>query len=98
MTAQQPFRIVAVVDMAAGHFEAGGRYEDQVLALLARHGGTVERRLRTADGGSEVQILAFESRAGYESVLTDPERLSLRAALGTAAPTTRVLEVGDVGV
>jgi hypothetical protein len=87
---------VALVDMAAGHVEAGRRYEDEVLALLARHGGSVERRLRTADGTSEVQILAFESRAGYEAVLTDPERLALRAGLGDAAPTTRVLEVSDV--
>jgi len=96
MTDHEPFRIVAVVEMATGHFAAGGRYEDEVLALLGRHGGRVERRLRTGDGGSEVQILAFESRAGYEAVLTDPARLSLRAALGAAAPTTRVLEVSDV--
>ena len=96
MTEQQPLRIVALVEMAAGHAEAGGRYEDEVLALLGRYGGTVERRLRTADGSSEVQILAFESRAGYEAVLTDPQRSALRAALGDAAPTTRVLEVSDV--
>lgn len=96
MTAQQPFRIVALVEMAAGHFAAGGRYEDDVLALLGRYGGTVERRLRTADGGSEVQILVFESRAGYAAALGDPQRLSWRDALGDAAPTTRVLEVEDV--
>ncbi len=96
MTEREPFRIVALVEMAAGHCEAGGRYEDEVLALLGRHGGSVERRLRTGDGCAEVQILVFESRAGYEAVLADPERLSLRAALGDAAPTTRVLEVSDV--
>jgi hypothetical protein len=52
--------------------------------------------MRTADGSSEVHILVFESRVGYEAALTDPHRLSLRAALGEAAPTTRVLEVSDV--
>jgi hypothetical protein len=96
MTDQGPLRIVALVEMAAGHAEAGSRYEDEVLALLTRYGGTVERRLRTADGSSEVQILAFGSRAGYEAVLADPQRLALRDALGDAAPTTRVLEVSDV--
>ena len=96
MTDQGPLRIVALVEMAAGQAEAGRRYEDEVLALLARYGGTVERRLRTADGSSEVQILAFESRAGYEAVLADPQRLALRDVLGDAAPTTRVLEVSDV--
>ena len=96
MTDEGPLRIVALVEMAAGQAEAGGRYEDAVLALLGRYGGSVERRLRTADGSSEVQVLAFESRAGYEAVLTDPERLALRAALGDSAPSTRVLEVSDV--
>src|SRR3954471_1711228 len=96
MTDQERFRIVALVEMAAGHAEAGGRDEDEVLALLGRYGGAVERRLRTGDGSSEVQILAFESRAGYEAVLTDPERLALRDRLGATAPTTRVLEVCDV--
>ncbi|MFI7547842.1 hypothetical protein [Actinoplanes sp. NPDC049599] len=92
----EPIRVVALVEMAAGHVEAGARYEDAVLALLGRYGGKVERRLRTGDGGTEVQVLTFESRAGYEAVLTDPERLALRAGLGDAAPTTRVLEVSDV--
>jgi hypothetical protein len=96
VTNPDPFRIVALVEMAAGHVEAGRRYEDQVLAMLGRYGGTVERRLRSEDGASEVQILAFESRHGFEGVLADPERLSLRAALGDAAPTTQVTEVFDV--
>ena len=96
MTDEGPLWIVALVEMAAGHTEAGGRYEDAVLALLSRYGGKVERRLRTGDGSTEVHILAFESRAGYEAVLADPERAAWRAALGAAAPTTRVLEVSDV--
>ena len=96
MTKQLPFRIVAQVEMAPGHGAAGRRYEDEVLALLGRYGGTVERRLRSEDGESETQILAFEVRAGFEAMLKDPERLALRAALGDAAPTTRVTEMFDV--
>jgi hypothetical protein len=88
--------LVAVVEMASGQEEAGQRYEDDVLTLLPRHGGTLERRMRDAGGGSEVHVIRFASRAGYDSFMADPDRLALRADLGDAAPTTRVLEVQDL--
>lgn len=88
--------LVAVVEMADGHAAAGQRYEDAVLALLHRHGGTVERRLRSADSATEVHIIRFRSRAGYDSFMVDPERVAHRAGLGAAAPTTRVLEMHEV--
>jgi hypothetical protein len=88
--------LVAVVEMAPGHTTTGQRYEDAVLALLSRHGGTVERRLRGTDSPSEVHVIRFRSRAGYESFLVDPQRLALRADLGDAAPATRVIEVADL--
>ena len=88
--------LVAVVDMAAGHVEAGQAYEDAVLALLPRHGGSLDRRMRDATGAAEVHVIGFESRTGYESFMADPDRLALRATLGDAAPTTRVLEVRDL--
>ncbi|WP_328477226.1 hypothetical protein OHA21_23965 [Actinoplanes sp. NBC_00393] len=87
--------LVAVVEMADGHAEAGRRYEDAVLALLGRHGGTLERRLRE-DSGTEVHVIRFAERSGLDSFMVDPERLALRAELGDAAPTTRVLQVHDV--
>ncbi|NJP35614.1 GNAT family N-acetyltransferase [Micromonospora thermarum] len=89
-------RLVALVELAPGAVEAGRAYEDRVLGLLGRHGGRVERRLRTGDGRTEVHVIRFDTRAGYESALADPERLALRADLGDAAPTTRVLEVEEV--
>ena len=89
--------LAVVVEMAPGNAEAGHRYEDAVLALLARHGGTVERRLReTGPAGTEVHVIRFRERAGLDAYLTDPERLALRAAAGEAAPAARVLEVTDV--
>ena len=96
MTDQEPVRLVALVEMADGRTGAGIRYEDGVLALLGAHGGTLERRLRTHDGRSEVHIITFAARAGLESFLVDPRRLALRAGAGDAAPTTTVLEVSDV--
>jgi uncharacterized protein (DUF1330 family) len=88
--------LVAVVEMAPGHTTTGQRYEDAVLGLLERHGGTVERRMRGTDSPTEVHVIRFRSRDGYESCLVDPDRLALRAALGDAAPTTRVIEVHDL--
>ena len=88
--------LVAVVEMAPGQAEAGQRYEDAVLGLLDRHDGSVERRVRTMDATTEVHVIRFRSRTGYESFMVDPDRLDLRDRLGAAAPTTRVLEVREV--
>jgi hypothetical protein len=87
--------LVAVVEMAPGHEAEGQEYEDRVLRLLARHDGTLERRMRGTDGATEVHVIRFGSRAGYESFLADPDRLALRASAGDAAPTTRVIEVSE---
>ena len=86
-------RLVAIVDMATGFEADGRRYEDEVLALLGRHGGTLESRLYGTDGATEVQTISFATREGYESALVDPDRLALRERLGPAAPTTRVILV-----
>jgi len=88
--------LAAVVEFAVGHAETGQRYEDAVLGLLDRHGGTLERRTRGTDGTTEVHLIRFAARAGYESFMVDPERLAHREAIGDAAPTTRVIEVGEV--
>ncbi|MET8306338.1 hypothetical protein [Micromonospora sp. NPDC005173] len=87
--------LVALVEFSAGAEAAGQRYEDMVLALLGRHGGRLERRLRGTDGRTEVHLIGFDARAGYEAFLADPERAALRADLGEAAPTTRVIEVHE---
>ncbi|MFG2039390.1 hypothetical protein [Dactylosporangium sp. NPDC048998] len=88
--------LVAVVEMVPDSVEAGAQYEDEVLALLPRHGGTLERRL--AGGGTEVQVISFATRAGYDAFMVDPDRLAIRARYGDTAPTARVLEVTEVPV
>ena len=88
--------LVAIVEMAPGHTLAGQRYEDAVLELLDRHGGSLERRMRSMDSPTEVHVIRFLSRAGYESFMVDPERLAHREAIGDAAPTTKVIEVFEV--
>jgi hypothetical protein len=86
-------RLAVVLDYAPGREAAGIAYEDAVLPLLSDHGGRVEQRLRSEDGGSEVQLIAFSSRAEYEAYLEDPRRAALRSRAGDAVPATRVIEV-----
>jgi hypothetical protein len=74
--------LVAIVEMAAGATETGQRYEDDVLELLARHGGALERRTRNDDGSTEVHLIRFRDRAGYASFLADPGRLDHRERIG----------------
>jgi hypothetical protein len=88
--------LVAIVEMVPGQVAAGQQYEDAVLGLLARHGGSVERRLRSTDSQTEVHLIWFRSRADYESFMVDPDRLDHRNRLGDAAPTARVIEVREL--
>jgi hypothetical protein len=87
---------VAIVEMVPGQAEAWLRYEDAVLALLDRHSGTLERRIRSTDGTAELHLLRFQSREGFEAFMVDPDRIAHRAHAGEAAPTTRVIEVIDL--
>ena len=88
--------LVAIVEMVPGQAEAGLRYEDAVLALIDRHGGTLERRTRSTDGTAEVHLIRFQSREGLETFMVGPARIAHRVHAGEAAPTTRVTEVVDL--
>ena len=67
-----------------------------MLPLLPRHGGRLERRLRSRDGLSEVHVVSFDSRAGYEAYLADPERAAHRSLLDGADVDQRLLDVIEV--
>ena len=58
--------VVMVADIPYGAQSAFQAYESKVLPLLARHGGTLERRLRTDDALNEVHVVSFTSQAGCE--------------------------------
>ncbi len=92
MPVKQRVTVVAVLDVPVGGVAALQRYEDLVLPLLARHDGALERRLRTADGTTEVHVLTFGSDAAYRGYLADPERLRHRAVLDDIGVQQRVLE------
>ena len=91
------FTVVMIAELGAAAVEPFDAYERQVLPLLERHGGRLERRLRTADGRTEVHLLSFPSRAGYDAYRADPDRAVLRPLLAGLDLSQRVLEVQDVG-
>lgn len=86
------FTVVAVLDVPQGAVGTFQRYEREVLSILQRHGGVLERRLRTPDGTTEVHVLSFESGAGYGRFLSDPERSGLREMLYGVEVGQRVVE------
>lgn len=88
--------LVVVADLAPGAQDAFARYEAAVLPLLSRHGGRLERRLRTQDGLSEVHVVSFASGDGYAAYLADPERQAHRPLLDGVEVRQRVLRVDDV--
>ena len=87
---------VMLADIPAGGESAFQRYESLVLPLLDRHGGQLERRLRTDDALAEVHVVSFSSKDGYESYMADPERQSHRAVLDGVDVAQRLLQVHDV--
>lgn len=87
---------VMVADVSPEAVPSFRDYEGKVLPLLPRHGGRLERRLRSEDGLSEVHLVSFESRDGYESYLTDPERQGHRPLIEGRGVEQRLLEVTDV--
>ena len=91
------FTVVMIAELAAAAVEPFDAYERRVLPLLDRHGGRLERRLRTADGCTEVHVLSFATRAGFDAYRADPDRAALQPLLAGLDIRQRVLEVLDVG-
>jgi uncharacterized protein (DUF1330 family) len=88
--------IAAVIDVAPAGIEPFRTYEELVLALLERHGGRLERRLRSDDGGTEIHLIEFADRAGYEAYLADPERAAAQPLLEGVELTQRAFLADDV--
>jgi uncharacterized protein (DUF1330 family) len=88
--------IVMVADIPSGAEADFQAYESAVLPLLQRHGGRLERRLRTDDALTEVHIVSFDSREGFQSYLADEERQSHKGLLDDLDVAQRVLLVHDV--
>lgn len=88
--------LVQTVRIPASGVEAFQRYESYVLPLMRRLGGVLERRLRTADGETEIHIISFPSREALQHYLDHPERtahLPLRDESGASFELVEVIDV-----
>lgn len=70
-------------------------YEDAVLPILGRHGGLLERRLRTAAGRTEIHVVSFPDATAFEAYRADPERASLAPLLAESGAELELLTVTD---
>jgi hypothetical protein len=71
-------------------------YEANVLPLLADHGGTLERRLRAADGTVELHVLRFASRSSLDRFRSDPLRRAAANLLARSGAVVEAWEMDDV--
>jgi hypothetical protein len=71
-------------------------YEAAVLPLLARHGGSLERRLRNGDGTFELHIVSFSDRSGLEAFRSDPDRVAAQPLLARSGAIVELVEAADV--
>jgi enamine deaminase RidA (YjgF/YER057c/UK114 family) len=92
---QPRLTLAVLVELGDGVVEPFDAYERRVLPLLGRHDGILERRLRAADGRTEMHVVSFASRASYDAYLADPERAALRALLDELDVRQRLVEVTD---
>ena len=88
--------VAAIIDVAPADIERFRVYEEVVLGLLERHGGRLERRLRSDDGSSEIHLIEFADPAGYTAYLADPDRASAQRLIDGADITTRAFVVDDL--
>jgi hypothetical protein len=71
-------------------------YEDAVLPLLADHGGTLQRRLRDADGSTELHIVQFPDETALANYRQDPRRTRHAALLEASHAVMELLRLSDV--
>jgi hypothetical protein len=88
--------LALVARIPASGIAAFQAYEDAVLPLLPRHGGTLQRRLRSADGTVEVHVVHFTSQAAFEGFRDDPGRAAAAHLMTASGASTEVHDVSDV--
>ncbi len=69
-------RILVRIDLSRADLRLFEAYEEEVLALLSRHGAALEARVRTLNEREEVHLLHFPGGDELEAFLRDPVRLA----------------------
>ena len=68
---------LVTIDLSQADLDVFERYEASVLALLPKHGGRLELRLRALDGRTETHLLYFPDDGAFDAFRADPARLAL---------------------
>lgn len=90
--------LALIARIPAEGVEAFRAYEDAVLPLLRDHGGTLQRRLCSAPGTTEIHLVLFPSREHFAGFRADPRRASYAALLEASGATTELIEMDDMPV
>jgi hypothetical protein len=99
--AAAPFTLVFVGYADPSTADRAAAYEDEVLPLIAGHGGEVRYRARrTADQDGalpfEVHVLWFPHRAAFDAYMADPRRQALLDAYGEVFTLKHAVEVDEI--
>jgi uncharacterized protein (DUF1330 family) len=82
----------------ASAFEA---FERKAAAVMASHGGRIERAIRTDGAGEgapfEVHLISFPDAAAFESYRADPQTRALRAERELIIARTEVISGIEAG-
>ena len=88
--------LVQIVRIPAEGIDAFREFESHVLPLMPRHGGRLERRLRSADGQTEIHIVSFPSADALQRYMADPGRAQYLPLREQSGATSELIEVTDV--
>ena len=89
---------LVTIDLSRADLDVFERYEARVLALLPKHRGRLELRVRALDGQTETHLLYFPDEQSFDAFRSDPARLALAnewtrcRALSTVQPVKRIAD------
>ncbi len=88
-------QIVRIPAEGVGSFQS---FESRVLPLLPKYGARLDRRLRSADGQTEVHVMSFPSQEALDRYREDPVRVAALPLLEESGSTSELIELRDVDV
>lgn len=91
-----PLTLCVILRVPPAGAEAFQVYESKVLPLLTDHGGVLERRLRVADGTTEIHVIRFPSPDRFAAYRADPRRAAHAGLFAASGAVAEVLTVHDV--
>ena len=68
---------LVTIDLSRADLDVFERYEASVLALLPKHRGRLDLRVRALDGRTETHLLYFPDDEAFDAFRSDPARLAL---------------------